>query len=178
MLKGSTSTLFLVMLTLAGTALLAPRHLQSKPAAGDVIDPPGRDAVLDWNAVALQAVAVDHSHIYGDPEQGGPTRASRALAIIHVAMYDAANSVNPAHKPYHAWHPIRGASLDAAIATAAWHTLSDLYPLQSLETKRAWIPRLIRESSLVVFGHDPDFAVASLQEQAGKVVAEPVDLNS
>jgi glyoxylase-like metal-dependent hydrolase (beta-lactamase superfamily II) len=59
-----------------------------------------------------------------------------------------------------------------------WIMAYDLYPLQSLETKRAWIPRLIKESSLVVFGHDPDFATASLQQQGGKVVAEPVDLNS
>jgi glyoxylase-like metal-dependent hydrolase (beta-lactamase superfamily II) len=59
-----------------------------------------------------------------------------------------------------------------------WIMAYDLYPLQSLETKRAWIPRLIKESSLVVFGHDPDFAVASLQQQGGKVVAEPVNLNS
>jgi len=59
-----------------------------------------------------------------------------------------------------------------------WIMAYDLYPLQSLETKRAWIPRLIKESSLVVFGHDPDFAAASLQQQGGKVVAEPVNLNS
>jgi glyoxylase-like metal-dependent hydrolase (beta-lactamase superfamily II) len=58
-----------------------------------------------------------------------------------------------------------------------WIMAYDLYPLQSLETKRAWVPRLIKDSALVVFGHDPDFAVASLQEQGGKVIAEPVDLN-
>jgi len=37
---------------------------------------------------------------------------------------------------------------------------------------------LIKESALVVFGHDPDFAVASLEEQGGKIIAEPVDLNN
>jgi glyoxylase-like metal-dependent hydrolase (beta-lactamase superfamily II) len=59
-----------------------------------------------------------------------------------------------------------------------WIMAYDLYPLQTLETKRAWIPRLIKDTSLVVFGHDPDVAVASLQEHGGKVLAEPVDLNS
>jgi glyoxylase-like metal-dependent hydrolase (beta-lactamase superfamily II) len=59
-----------------------------------------------------------------------------------------------------------------------WTMAYDLYPLQSLETKRAWVPRLIKESALVVFGHDPDLAVASLQEQGTKIVAEPVDLNN
>lgn len=60
-----------------------------------------------------------------------------------------------------------------------WIMAYDLYPLQTLETKRAWLPRLIKESALVVFGHDPDFAAASLlQEQDGKIIAEPVDLNN
>ena len=31
------------------------------------------DPVLRWNAVALDAVAQDHSGSFGAPEQGGPT---------------------------------------------------------------------------------------------------------
>jgi glyoxylase-like metal-dependent hydrolase (beta-lactamase superfamily II) len=59
-----------------------------------------------------------------------------------------------------------------------WIMGYDLYPLQTLETKRTWIPRLVRESTLVVFGHDADVGVASLQDQGGKIAAVPVDLNS
>ncbi|MGH9957187.1 MAG: hypothetical protein ACREBC_08665, partial [Pyrinomonadaceae bacterium] len=94
-------------------------------------DPPGRDAILDWNAIALQAVAEDHSGTFGDPEQGGPTRASRALAIVHAAMYDALNSIDPQATPYFTSHPARGASIDAAVATAARRTLKALYPAQA-----------------------------------------------
>ena len=46
------------------------------------------DSILFWSAVALEANRVSHS----DParmEQTGPTLSSRALAIIHLAMYDA-----------------------------------------------------------------------------------------
>ncbi len=46
------------------------------------------DSILFWNAVALEANCVSHS----DPdkrEQNGPTLSSRALAIDHLAMYDA-----------------------------------------------------------------------------------------
>ena len=46
------------------------------------------DSILFWNAVALEANRVSHS----DPdkrEQNGPTLSSRALAIVHLAMYDA-----------------------------------------------------------------------------------------
>lgn len=94
-------------------------------------DPPGRDAILDWNAIALQAVAEDHSGTFGDPDQGGPARTANALAIVHAAMYDALNSIDPQATPYFVSHPAPGASIDAAVATAARHTLVALYPAQA-----------------------------------------------
>jgi glyoxylase-like metal-dependent hydrolase (beta-lactamase superfamily II) len=58
-----------------------------------------------------------------------------------------------------------------------WIMAYDLYPLQTLETKRAWVPRIVNEGWIVVFGHDPDVAGATLDERDGKVEVEPVDLN-
>jgi glyoxylase-like metal-dependent hydrolase (beta-lactamase superfamily II) len=58
-----------------------------------------------------------------------------------------------------------------------WIMAYDLYPLQSLETKRKWIPQIVKEGWIVVFGHDPDVAAATLHEHDGKIEAEPVDLN-
>lgn len=58
-----------------------------------------------------------------------------------------------------------------------WIMAYDLYPLQSLETKRAWVPRIVKEGWIVVFGHDPDVAAATLHERDGKIEIEPVDLN-
>lgn len=58
-----------------------------------------------------------------------------------------------------------------------WIMAYDLYPLQTLETKRQWIPRLLNEGCVVVFGHDPDIAAAVLHEREGKIEIEPVDLN-
>jgi glyoxylase-like metal-dependent hydrolase (beta-lactamase superfamily II) len=58
-----------------------------------------------------------------------------------------------------------------------WIMAYDLYPLQTLETKRQWIPRLLNEGWIVVFGHDPDVAAARLYERDGKIEIEPVDLN-
>ncbi|MFH0342142.1 MAG: hypothetical protein ACHBNF_08430 [Chromatiales bacterium] len=69
------------------------------PSSGD---PPGRDAILDWNAIAIQAVAEDHSGTFGTPDQGGPTRTAYALAVVHAAMYDALNSIDPQATPYFA----------------------------------------------------------------------------
>jgi hypothetical protein len=53
----------------------------------------------------------------------------------------------------------------------------DLYPLQTLETKRKWVPRMAKENWIAVFGHDPDVAAATLLERDGKIEFEPVDLN-
>jgi len=58
-----------------------------------------------------------------------------------------------------------------------WIMAYDLYPLQTLETKRQWIPRMVAEGWVVVFGHDPDVAAATLQQRNGKIEIEPVDLN-
>jgi glyoxylase-like metal-dependent hydrolase (beta-lactamase superfamily II) len=58
-----------------------------------------------------------------------------------------------------------------------WIMAYDLYPLQTLETKRQWLPRLLTQGWVTVFGHDPDFAGATLHERDGKIELEPVDLN-
>lgn len=58
-----------------------------------------------------------------------------------------------------------------------WIMAYDLYPLQTLETKRKWVPRLAGEGWITVFGHDPDIAVATLHQQGDKIEIEPVDLN-
>lgn len=58
-----------------------------------------------------------------------------------------------------------------------WIIAYDLYPLTTLETKRKWIAEFVRDGWIVVFGHDPDLPAATLHEEHGKVVCEPVDLN-
>jgi glyoxylase-like metal-dependent hydrolase (beta-lactamase superfamily II) len=58
-----------------------------------------------------------------------------------------------------------------------WIMAYDLYPLQSLESKRQWISRMHSGQWIVVFGHDPDVAAATLHERDGKIEIEPVDLN-
>ena len=58
-----------------------------------------------------------------------------------------------------------------------WIMAYDLYPMQTLETKRSWVPRMARENWIVVFGHDPEIAAASFHERDGKIEIEPVDLN-
>jgi Vanadium chloroperoxidase N-terminal domain/PAP2 superfamily len=94
------------------------------------------DPILLWNEVALEANRVSHTN--GKNEQTGPTLSSRALAIVHLAMYDAyAGIINdatnlPRYIPAPP-SPGAGASPDAqkaAVAAAAHTTLSSLFPSQ------------------------------------------------
>jgi glyoxylase-like metal-dependent hydrolase (beta-lactamase superfamily II) len=59
-----------------------------------------------------------------------------------------------------------------------WIMAYDLYPLQTLETKRKWLADIVRNQWIVVFGHDPDVPVAKLSELNGKIEYQPVDLNA
>src|SRR5689334_18281027 len=90
------------------------------------------DSILFWNDVSLEAVARDHTGMPPKLEQGGPTRTSRALAIVHLAMYDAFNSIAKLFTPYLSDLPVPpdSASQDAAIGEAAYVTLTNLYPNQ------------------------------------------------
>jgi vanadium chloroperoxidase len=100
------------------------------------------DPILYWNDVALEANRVSHTD--GRGEQTGPPLSARALAIVHLAMYDAfaGASGNPADLPPYLSglpDPAPGASVAAAVAAAAHETLSELFPGQSsfFDQKRA-----------------------------------------
>jgi glyoxylase-like metal-dependent hydrolase (beta-lactamase superfamily II) len=58
-----------------------------------------------------------------------------------------------------------------------WIMGYDLYPVQTLETKRKWISKIVQDGWLVAFGHDAEFPVGTLHERGGKVEFSAVDLN-
>jgi hypothetical protein len=92
------------------------------------------DRYLLWNEIALDTTAIDHTGpanpCFG--EQFGPTRASYALAIVHIAMFDAENAVTQKYVSYSGVPPASGnVSVDRAIAQAAHDTLVALYPGQT-----------------------------------------------
>src|SRR6266850_7307448 len=81
----------------------------------------GLDSVRRWNQIAIDASGLDHTppapgetRIF--KEQLGPGRASRAMAIVHIAMFDAMNAVVGDYESYTGVQAPRGAvSLQAAI---------------------------------------------------------------
>src|SRR5215470_9756246 len=66
--------------------------------------PHGADAtqrLLFWNEVALKANARDHARSAPlKPDQGGPARTARALAIVQIAVFDAYNAIVGGYEGY------------------------------------------------------------------------------
>ena len=78
------------------------------------------DVITDWNNAALDAIRA---------EKTPPPRASRYLAILHLAIYDAINGISRTHEAYLV--PSRGpasASQEAAASAAAHRVLLTFYP--------------------------------------------------
>lgn len=85
--------------------------------------------VRHWNEIAIDASGIDHRGAY---EQRGPTRSSRAIAIVQVAVFDAVNAIVGRYEDYTGQPPApSGASMHAAIARASRDTLVALFPAQS-----------------------------------------------
>ncbi len=78
------------------------------------------DVVTDWNQKAVEVVVADSTPA---------TLASRNMAMVQVAVFEAVNAISRAHAPYRLRLAAeRGASPDAAIAAAAHGVLLRLYP--------------------------------------------------
>ncbi len=111
------------------------------------------DVVIDWNNVALAAIRVDKT---------APPKAARVLACVHVAIFDAINSVTGAsYTPYHV-QPVEfvtAVSEEAAAAAAAHRALVDLFPAQratfdaALAASLAAIPDNLAEPQGVSWGN-------------------------
>ena len=80
------------------------------------------DAVLQWNTAVLDAIRVDRST---------PQIATRAMTMMHVAVYDAVNAIDRTYTSYlvDTLAPA-GASPEAAAAQAAHDILVGVFPAQ------------------------------------------------
>lgn len=80
------------------------------------------DVIIDWNNVALNTIRAGNVN---------PPQGSRALAMMHAAMFDAVNAVDPQYQSYHCDEVAQpGTCPVAAAAVAAHDVLASLYPTQ------------------------------------------------
>src|SRR5438034_6038986 len=125
----------------------------------------GLDSLHRWNVIAINASGLDHTpvapgenRVFG--EQLGPGRASRAMAIVHIAMFDALDAVVGGYTSYTGTHPGQGSiSVDAAISQTARDTLAATFPSQTatfdayLAEDLAAVPNAHQRANGIDLGH-------------------------
>jgi hypothetical protein len=82
------------------------------------------DAVTDWNAIAVQALAT------AAPPRPGPV-AFLDLAIVQAAVHDAVQAIDGRFEPYHVEISGTSGSPEAAAARAAHDVLVNILPGQA-----------------------------------------------
>jgi hypothetical protein len=118
--------------------------------------------LLLWNELAMQTTALDHTNpsppgVAPPPyfgEQFGPPRTARAMAIVHIAMDEAVNTISPVNPSYQNLRatilnglaaadkqqlqalqagpaPALHAAIDRAIIESAYTSLAALYPAKT-----------------------------------------------
>ena len=139
------------------------------------------DSIHRWNQIAIDASGLDHTP--GTPAFGyqlGPGRASRAMAIVHIAIFDSVNAILGGYQSYTGIQSVKPpVSLDAAVAQAAHDTLSALYPAQSatfdaaLATDLAKIANKNERANGVSLGQRAAAAILALRANDGAQIPEP-----
>ncbi|MDX2168234.1 MAG: phosphatase PAP2 family protein [Deltaproteobacteria bacterium] len=138
-----------------------------------------------WNHVAIDCSGLDHtpvqpgeSRVFG--EQVGPGRSSRAMAIVHIAVFEVVNAIQGGYQSYVGLpRAPRGTSMQAAIAQAACDTLVALYPSQAPATRAvldedlAGIPSGAAKQRGVELGARAAAAVLAARADDGAAHPEP-----
>jgi len=92
----------------------------------------GGNPVIRWNRIATEIF----------PVAIGPVLDARAMAILHAAIHDAVNGVEPRYEVYTADLSFPGASIDAAVASAARDVMLALVPSQQARIEQEYAAAL------------------------------------
>lgn len=120
--NGRTSLRFItLMVVLACLSWTAPRFVPAAPLDNGTGS--GHE-VIKWNQLALQILRIPGTQPLSNP-------GWRGLAMMHIAVFDAVNSIERSFTPYFIEvSASQGASKKAAAAQAAYDVLVALYPGQ------------------------------------------------
>jgi hypothetical protein len=188
---GVIAMLYLTLRRVASGALFCCALVSMEVHAGSASDRAVGDtstvrAVLHWNTVAIDASGLDHTPVeYGDDrvygEALGPGRSARAMAIVHIAIFDAMLAVQGGYQPYtnipRVADPSK-VSIKAAIAQAAHDTLIEMFPSQrasferELQASMSQLPEDTAAAGSVV-GADAAERILKARRDDGSGYAEP-----
>jgi hypothetical protein len=145
----------------------------------------GLDSVHRWNQIAINATGLDHTpvapgenRVFG--QQLGPGRSSRAMAIVHIAVFDAINAMLGGYQSYSGVLAPQGAiSMDAAVGQAAHDALVALYPSQApnfdslLAHDLAQIKNKNEKANGIDLGQRAAAAILAMRVNDGVQIPEP-----
>ena len=145
----------------------------------------GLDSLHRWNVIAINATGLDHTpvapwenRVFG--EQLGPGRSSRAMAIVHIAMFDALEAVVGGYTSYTGTQATPGPmSVDVAISQAAHDTLVALFPSQRATFDRylaedlALIRNAQQKANGIDLGQRTAEAILAMRFNDGSQIPEP-----
>jgi hypothetical protein len=121
-------------------------------------------AVTEWSLIAQDSIVGVGKKFPGE--------AAVYMGIVHAGIYDAAVAVSGGYQPYHVAPVVPpGASLDAAVATAAHRVLVGLFPAQQAALDAAYEESLAR----IPEGQSKDDGIAAGEEVGAGILDLPTD---
>lgn len=140
-----------------------------------------------WNSVAIDASGLDHTpvrsgerRVYG--EAIGPGRSARAIAIVHIAIFDAMTAIQGGYRPFTSIPRVadpKNVSMQAAIAQAAHDTLRAMFPSQraafarELQTSLNQLPADETRAAGIAVGADAAKRILRSRKYDGSYYDEP-----
>jgi hypothetical protein len=128
------------------------------------------DVIMDWNAKA-DAIAAE--------KQVLPAQQSRAMSMLHIAMFEAVNAIELRYTPYKlTLSADRSTSKEAAAAAAAYDVLLAIYPDQkavldsALTASLSGIPETEGKSNGIVLGKKAAEGVIAFRASDGSNAQE------
>jgi hypothetical protein len=142
--------------------------------------------VHHWNRIAVDASGLDHTpaspgenRVFG--EELGPGRSSRAMAIVHIAVFEALNAAAGRYQSYIGLPRQRQRfAMRGAVAQAARDTLVAMYPSQKahfdaeLANDLRQVGTGIARSNGIALGRRIAATILALRAHDGAQHAEPV----
>ncbi|TWT44659.1 PAP2 superfamily protein [Phycisphaerae bacterium RAS1] len=159
------------------------------PAVDQTKDAAAKSWILTWNRTAVDTSGLDHTALQPGENrefghQLGPVRASRSMAIVHIAMFEVVNAIAGGYESYIGLPPAsKDTSMPAAIAQAAHDTLVSQFPShaprldQELEQFLAGIPSGDAKTDGIALGKAASVAILAMRENDGSDIPDVYDFS-
>jgi hypothetical protein len=153
------------LLTLGVVADATARTIPEERGGTTLRTATSADVVVDWSRIVFEAALTDDGYV--------SFKGPRHQAMMHIAMHDALNAIDPRFDQYAYVGRSRGANPVAAAAKAAHDVLVAVYPAQQakldaeLATWLARVPAGKGRTTALVLGARSAAAIVSLRRHDG-----------